>query len=272
MSPVDVRRFAISEGVTVPCVEGQELSRVLSALDDFRQHVCARAPDVSAAFEVQLLTTLRELVADAAAVPRLGEIPSDLDDLQRACVHYSLLLLGRSGTEGVQGSEVDRRDAYRANLYPTFFRFRVLREVMGRNAAIPFIRDYIDARIRRLTLANPALEDVDLFWDVLHDPDFESPTSGIAGRFHRGKIAFRIDRCLLHELTEPLGDPEVSFLVCCYGDTANVEATNPNFVYTCPMTLVEGDPYCDKCLHDRRFVDAVEHPPRAFYDALDVGQ
>lgn len=142
----------------------------------------------------------------------------------------------------------------------------------GADAAIPFLKDYIDTRTRRLTTEDPSLRDLDHWWDELVDPDSQLPTSGIASRFHRGKIAFRIDRCLLHEVMAPLGDPEISFLVCCYGDTANVEAINSNFTYTCPLTLVKGDPYCDKCIHDGRFVDAIEHPGRSFYDGLGEGQ
>ncbi|MGB2983892.1 MAG: L-2-amino-thiazoline-4-carboxylic acid hydrolase [Candidatus Bipolaricaulia bacterium] len=269
---MDVRQFAMAENVVATTSLAEELPSLLAAFNDFQAHIREQAPEHLGGFEDALRRSLREQTPTDRTIPPLDALPKNLDDLQRAYLAYVLHLLGRSGDEPDRQFEIDRSDAFRARLYPAFFRTLALCDVLGREHAVPLLKDYVDERTRRLTTADLTLQDLDHWWDELVDPDSQLPTSGVAGRFHRGKIAFRIDRCLLHEVMQPLSDPQISFLVCCYGDTANVEAINPNFNYACPMTLVEGDPYCNKCIHDKRFVDAIEDPSREFYDELGRGQ
>ena len=265
---MQTRRFELAENVVVDFALRPELDQILSSLQVFRTYVRKEASEVADSFEAELLRSfLKELPERSVSEIPSGEDERD-DELTRACIAYVLHLLTWGDEDLDIVLEIDRADAVRARSYPTFHRMRALRDVMGAERGIPFLKAYIDHRIYTLTQPDETIENVDRFWDELEDPGFQSPTSGIAVRFHEGRSAFRIDRCLWADVMEPLGDPEISFLVCCYGDTAGVEALSPHLAYTCPMTLVEGDPFCDKCLHDRRFVSDIEHPSRAFYEGM----
>jgi len=67
----------------------------------------------------------------------------------------------------------------------------------------------------------------------------------------------------------PFNDPELAYLACCYSDKSGFEAENPNFAYTRTKTLIQGDPYCDGCWHDKRHVEKIEHPEEEFYINID---
>jgi len=267
---METRRFTLAENVIVDFPLDDEIRRILSSLGAFRAHLQAEFPDILERFETEFVRVMTkqipEPIARTVLHPSGGE--NGMDVVQRACVAYVLHLLGWIDEIDDIILEIDRTDGLRARLYPAFYRMRALRDVMGAEAAIPFLKDYIDRRIHEIVEPDESIEDVDRYWDEIDDPGFQSPTGGIAARFHRGKSAFRIDRCLWADLMEPLHDPQIAFLVCCYGDTASVEALSPHLAYTCPMTLVEGDPFCDKCIHDRRYVESVDHPSRSFYEEL----
>lgn len=68
---------------------------------------------------------------------------------------------------------------------------------------------------------------------------------------------------------KPFNDPELSYIVACYGDTTGVQAENPNFVLTRTTTLIKGGPYCDNCIHDKRHVSELVHPSNEFFKTLD---
>jgi len=262
---METRRFTLAENVRVDFPLREDLGRILSSLEAFRAYVRQEAPEMVEAFEAELLQSFLREVPERASRPIVN---GGDDALARACVAYVLNLLGRNDEDLDAVLEIDRADAVRARLYPAFQRMRVLRDVMGARLGIPFLKTYINRRTYAMTEPDETIENVDRYWNEIADPGFQSPTSGVAVRFHEGKCAFRIDRCLWADVAEPLGDPEISFLACCYGDTAGIEALNPHLAYTCPMTLIGGDPFCDKCLHDRRFVDEVGHPSRAFYEDM----
>ena len=111
-----------------------------------------------------------------------------------------------------------------------------------------------------------SLEDLDCFWDDLEGEQHD--VTQVAARLHRGRIAFRVERCLWADVLASLDDPEIAHASACYGDFSQITARNPNLVLTRTTTLVEGGPYCDTCIHDKRHVGSIEHPNRAFFDAL----
>ena len=265
---MEVKRFTMVEGARTTVSLSDVLPDALARTDGFVDQIREKAADDVDAFEAALLEAFREETGAEIDIPSVEALPQNLTELQRANLAYVLQLLGRTGNSETLEFETDRADAYRSRLHPSYWRARCLRDVMGADRAIPFLKEYVAGRVRELTGPDLSMEDIDRFWEDAIDPNAQSMTSGVAVRLHRGKGAYRIDRCLWADIAAPLNDPEIAFLVCCYGDTANIEATNPNLAFTCPMTLIKGDPYCDKCLHDMRFVDAVEHPTREFYDSL----
>jgi hypothetical protein len=132
---------------------------------------------------------------------------------------------------------------------------------------IEFLKVYIDTAIYDQTEPDLELQDLDHFWN--REPeDSPYPGNGVQFRFSKGKQGSKVTRCMGHELLAPFGDPELANLTACYGDKAQIEAQNPNFVFTRSTTLALGGPYCDTCLHDKRHVAEIEHPGPEFSENL----
>ena len=267
---METRRFERTEGRCVEFVPEARVSRILEGLDAFREAVRNELPEHADAFEATLLEAL-ETVSPEHDWTSYTILPEPADPLRRICAGYALACAGYPADCGDESIDLPQSAVLKSTLFPLFYRYRALCDVLGRERGLPWIKGFIDRRIRENAKPDLSLEDVDGYWRELVEVPL--PTSGVAARFSRGKSAFRIDTCLWHDVTKSLNDPEISFLVCCYGDTAGMHALNPSFSYTCATTLVQGDPYCSKCTIDRRHVDAIDPPDRAFFEALgDVGR
>jgi len=179
-----------------------------------------------------------------------------------------LSLLSIRSNTAADEIEVTRIAAARARLFPMYYQMLALCDLIDRAEAIPFIEAYIEKWMAEQTKTDDSIEDPSRFWDALERPIHE--TGEIAARLHRGKIAFRIERCLWADVMQPLDDSELSHAFTCYSDSPQIGAINPNFVLTRTMTLMQGDPYCDICIHDRRHVESIEHPSHEFFDSLGI--
>ena len=262
---METRRFERTEGRCVEFVPEARVARVLEGLEAFREAVRSELPEHADAFETTLLQTLGTLVAGTSWMS-YAILPEPSDRLRRIYAGYALSCAGYPASLGADPVELPQSDVLRSTLFPRYYRYQALCDVLGREKAIPWIKGMIDQQTREMAKPDLTMEDVDRYWHELVEVPL--PTSGVAARFSRGKSAFRIDTCLWHDVTKPLNDPEISFVVCCYGDTAGMHALNPSFSYTCATTLVQGDAYCSKCTIDRRHVDAIDPPDRAFFEAL----
>lgn len=263
---METKRFDRTDGQTVEFYPGQRLAAVLSALDAFLSAVQGDLPTAVAAFETSLLQRLKRMEMTSDALTGVEGIPLESDPLRRAYALFALECAGYPAGRAGAAIQLPRENALKSMLLPAYYRYRALCDVLGQGDAVPWIKSYIDQRTRQMVEPDLSLEDVDGYWRELSE--VELPTSGVAARFNRGKNAFRIESCMWHDITQPLNDPEIGFLVCCYADTAAMEALNPHFSYTCQTTLVQGDAYCSKCTVDRRHVSNTEPPDLAFFDAL----
>lgn len=247
----------------------EHLPRFRFIFDAFVEHVTEQLPELASPLRDMAKCRFRSMVKDADVRPNLAgfePLLPPLDDLQRSRLEYVLSLLDSRGDAPAEEIEVARVAATRARLFPMYYQMLSLCDLMGRIEAIPFVEAYVDRWMAEQTETDDALEDPGRFWDALEGPVHE--TAEIAARLHRGKIAFRVDRCLWADVMRPLADPEVSHAFTCYGDFPQIAAINPNFVLTRTMTLMQGAPYCDTCIHDRRHVESIEHPSREFFDSL----
>jgi hypothetical protein len=252
---------------TVPYRLSEQLPRLQFIFDAFVEHVAEQLPELASPLRDMAKCRFRSMVGDADVRPNLAgfePLLPPLDDLQRSRLEYVLDLLGIRGD--ADEVAITRIAAARARLLPMYYQLLALCDLMGRTEAIPFIEAYSDWWMAEQTKADDALEDPGRFWDALEGPVHE--TGEIAARLHRGKIAFRVERCLWADAMRPLEDPELSHALTCYGDFPQIAAINPNFVLTRTMTLMQGAPYCDTCIHDRRHVESIDHPSREFFDSL----
>lgn len=268
----ETRRTALCDvESTVAFRPSEHLPRFHSIFDAFIEHVADELPELAIPLRDMAECRFRCLAENSDVQRSLTgfEPPlSPLDDLQRSRLEYVLSVLDPRGDASAKEIQVTRISATRARLFPMYYQMLSLCDLMGRAEAIPFVEAYIDRWMAEQTETDDALEDPGRFWDALEGSVHE--TAEIAARLHRGKIAFRVDRCLWAEAMRPLADPELSHAFTCYGDFPQVTAINPNFVLTRTMTLMQGAPYCDTCIHDRRHVESIEHPSREFFDSLGV--
>jgi len=89
-----------------------------------------------------------------------------------------------------------------------------------------------------------------------------------------GKYAFKNENCpTCSDATVDLPDVELKYLVSCYGDFAKFRAIYSDYIIlTMEHTIIEGDPYCSRVLHDTRIDYDLRHPPKEFWDNFKPGQ
>ncbi len=245
------------------------LPRLRTLFDAFVSYVAEEAPSAYGAFRESAARRFRELIdevggAEASAV--YLELFPDSDALQRARLSYVLGLLGLTDEEPTGECVATKAAGTSARLLPAYYQAVALSDVLGRTEAIPMIKAFVDRWLAETVPVDESLEDPGRFWDDLEGE--QNDVTQVAARLHRGRIAFRVERCLWADVLAPLEDPEIAHAGACYGDFSQITALNPNFVLTRSTTLVEGGPYCDTCIHDRRHVESIEHPNRAFFDGL----
>ncbi|MBN1859012.1 L-2-amino-thiazoline-4-carboxylic acid hydrolase [Candidatus Bipolaricaulota bacterium] len=266
----EIRHTAMCDGTaTVMFRPSQYIPRLQTLFNAFTQHVAVHAPYAVAPFRRRLEERFRDLLCGIntpSAASSLRNLFPESSDLETARLDYVGRLLGWVDGNPYDEHSVTRFAATQARLYPAYYQMRTLREVIGRVEAMPLLRTFIDAWMAATTTTDESLQDPSRFWDALEGEHHE--TSEVAVRLHRGRIAFRVNRCLWADAMRPLDDPEIAHAGTCYGDFPQIAAINPNFVLTRTMTLMQGDPYCDTCIHDRRHVDSIEHPSRALFDSL----
>ena len=88
-----------------------------------------------------------------------------------------------------------------------------------------------------------------------------------------GKYAFKNKNCpTCVDAMVDIPDAEFKYLVCCYGDYEKFRANyGDHMILTMEHTLMEGDPYCSRVLHDTRIDYDLRHPPKEFWDLFEPG-
>lgn len=159
-----------------------------------------------------------------------------------------------------------RTDMTRASILPFYYRAKMLAETMERAEAIQLLKDYIDNAVRNQEVQQ--YEDLDSLYERETQSSKENENSIWSYvKVCEGKYASRTDRCEPYVVLKDFNDPELSYVVACYGDFTRARKFNENFVMTRTTTLMNG-PFCDTCFHDTRYVDKIEHPPREFFEKL----
>jgi hypothetical protein len=241
------------------------VSQLQAYFDAFVEYVAERLPEQAARFRRAVEEKFHALTPNGGC--EAGG--SELDSLQHARRAYVLMLLGIPDTHQRE-AQVTRFAGTQSRLYPMYYQVLALSELIGRQEAIPLVEAFVDRWMAEQTTPDLSLEDPGRFWDDLEGS--VQQTSQVAARIQRGKIAFRVSECLWANVMRPLGDPDLSHTFTCYGDFSQVPAIHPDFVLTRTVTVMQDGPYCDTCIHDRRFVDEIVHPDREFFDALETEQ
>ncbi|MFQ5979162.1 MAG: L-2-amino-thiazoline-4-carboxylic acid hydrolase [Candidatus Heimdallarchaeota archaeon] len=143
----------------------------------------------------------------------------------------------------------------------------VLAEIMGKEEAIKLLKDHIDQFYHNHPRI-PKVPDLERLREMHIEGAQDGGEIRIISDVHDGKLVIRKDSCLWAEIMKDLNDPELAYIVACYGDFKNCSERNQNFVLTRNYTIVEGFPYCDEVIHDTRIVNNLGHPPKEYFDNL----
>lgn len=142
-------------------------------------------------------------------------------------------------------------------------------ESIPREEAIEMFKDYVDLRTDVFAaLLVPPTENLDALYERHHSVKSSDRTL-YSALLDDGRLVGRTDRCMLKEILESYGDPELAYTTICHHHFHVAEVGNSNFMLTMTKTLVQGDNYCDFCWHDKRFDDVLKHPPAETWDSLD---
>ena len=143
-----------------------------------------------------------------------------------------------------------------------------LTSIMSREKSIRYFQDFIDQETKKMRDPSKYVENLDI---LTKDVEFFKLFQGhnfVECKIQEGKVGFKYLKCKWYEVMKELNDPEFSYASCCYYDFEATKNINPNFVLTRQNTIMEGQGFCDFCLHDTRLVDKVEHPSKEFWEGL----
>lgn len=163
--------------------------------------------------------------------------------------------------------EVKVNDFLRSMLFFNYYLATSLIEILPRGRAIEYYKGIISQRIRDQRDIDKFIESLDKF-DEQSTQFFETYQghNGVVFRINAGKMGIKYVKCRWHEIMKELNDLDFCYAVACHGDFEAVKNENPAFVLTRTRTLMQGDDYCDFCLHDTRIVKEVEHPAEEFWN------
>ncbi len=249
----------------------RELERLASIEQDLAGFIDTQAPDLTSAYRERAAATLDALLGESGDSqksirrPMLDSLCTDASPLQITVMMYGISLLGLPPEAVTENMSIPRETQVLARMAPMLRLFQALFEVTDREHAHTLLRAFIDDRFSRLTEAELEIQNLDRWWEMTARTS--EVTTGVVTRINTGKLAFRTDTCILHEVMLPLGNPELVDIVCCYGDRAGFEALNPNLRFTRTTTLMTG-PYCDTCMHDIRHSDDISHPEHKFFRSM----
>lgn len=267
----ETRNWIRAANVTKQVVPMDRIKSMLKeqrALDSF---LAQSDSDLFASYIAKATELFHSLLQDSTWSPSntpstaFESMQPTLANHQSARLRYACHLMGVEPETLQDSIELSNERFMRSGLFPRFYAYQAITEVTERDHALQLIRDFIDTWYAQEAEQQPEDSTLSPYWDQLEAPS--EVTNGIAAKPQEGKLVFRVDGCILHEVMQPLDDPILADLACCYGDRANFEALNPNFVFTRVHTLMTG-PYCDTCMHDRRLVDSIDHPTQEYFEKL----
>jgi hypothetical protein len=270
-----IKRYIEQDDIETTIDLKKMLGFLMGSLNDFLAGVEKRKPEIIEAYKEALKGQLQGQLGEPGydvstlEVPFIQEEIANYDELQLLNLRTLLQLWGVPENHSADKLDTTWSKVIKARLIPAFYRAKALVEVMGREPAIKFFKEYIDARTKEVIKPDLEMKDLNPILEKWLAPQDSPPYSVIYCRIGEGKLAWRNDKCMFQETLLPFNDPELTYVVVCYADKPAFEARNPNFVFTRTTTLGEGGPYCDNCLHDKRHVAEIEHPSQEFFVSLD---
>ncbi|MFX0093781.1 MAG: L-2-amino-thiazoline-4-carboxylic acid hydrolase, partial [Candidatus Hodarchaeota archaeon] len=232
-----------------------------------------------------LTTKLQTLVEGDFSVKSPGKIKElftnyknliQYPDLNKASLNYFIHLLRLKNQSAWETEvQISMRALIQAWTYPSYYFLQTLAETIGREKAVKLFKRYIT----QYYIDHPS-PDRDKFVSLekrLEDRLSGDTTSSdwviVHTMLEDGKYAFKNENCpTCADAMVELPDVEFKYLAVCYGDYAKFRAySNDHIILTMEHTIIEGDPYCSRVLHDTRIDYDLRHPPKEFWDNMKPG-
>ncbi|MHA2167729.1 MAG: hypothetical protein ACXAAT_17930, partial [Candidatus Hodarchaeales archaeon] len=224
--------------------------------------------------EVGLLENSSEKIKKIfAEFKNLNQYP----ELNKASLKYfiHLLQLKDKSTWDTE-VEISMKELIQVWVYPSYYFLQTLAETIDRKEAVKLFKRYIT----HYYIDHPS-PNRDKFISL--DKMVENRLSGdttksewviVHAMVEEGKYAFKNKNCpTCADAMTGLSDVEFKYLVSCYGDYAKFRAYySDHLILTMEHTVIEGDPYCSRVLHDTRIDYKLPHPPKEFWDNFEPGK
>jgi hypothetical protein len=224
--------------------------------------------------EVDLLENSSEKIQEIfTEFKNLNQYP----DLNKASLNYFIHLL-QLKDKSAWDTEVEilMKALIQAWQYPSYYFLQTLAETIARKEAVKLFKRYIT----HYYIDHP-FPNRDKFISL--DKMVENRLSGdttisewviVHAMVEEGKYAFKNKNCpTCADVMVDLPDVEFKYLVSCYGDYAKFRAYySDQIILTMEHTIIEGDPYCSRVLHDTRIDYDLRHPPKEFWDNFEPGE
>ena len=198
-------------------------------------------------------------------------------DLNKASLNYFIHLLQLKDKSAWDTEvEISMKELIQAWVYPSYYFLQTLAETIDRKEAVKLFKRYIthyyidhpspnrDKFISLDKMVENRLSDDTTIseWVIVH------------AMVEEGKYAFKNKNCpTCADAMTDLSDVEFKYLVSCYGDYGKFKSYySDHIILTMEHTVIEGDSYCSRVLHDTRIDYDLRHPPKEFWDIFEPGK
>jgi hypothetical protein len=253
-------------------------------LDYFLGFLEQENPGIPIDFSARLTKKFQDLAAEESWMDmpeQIQEISTEFSQaakfprLNCAAVNYFFDLLGISEASACEPGEVEvtMRALVQAWVFPPYFALAALAETIGRAEAGNFYKRYITNYY--MDHPSPNRDDFTGLEQMVEKRLSGDTTSSewviVHSLLADGKYAFKNKNCpTCVDAMADIPDVEFKYLVCCYGDYAKFRSQyGDHIILTMEHTLMEGDPYCSRILHDTRVDFDLRHPPKEFWDNFE---
>ncbi|HUU78806.1 MAG TPA: L-2-amino-thiazoline-4-carboxylic acid hydrolase [candidate division Zixibacteria bacterium] len=198
-------------------------------------------------------------------------------ELMKASLNYFVHLLHIKDKSAWEPMEVkiSMKAHIQAWVFPSYYYLETLAETIGREEAVKLFKRYITQY--HIDHPSPNREKF-----VSLEKRLEERTSGditssewviVHIMLEEGKYAIKNKNCpTCADVSEDLPDVEFKYLAFCYGDYAAFRANmNDHIILTMEHTIIQGDPYCSRVMHDTRVNWDLRHPSKEFWENFEPG-
>jgi hypothetical protein len=206
-----------------------------------------------------------EVIAESTHLQQYSE-------LARNFLNYYLQVLDLPEDGDVWGSvKMTIRNEILSSHLSFYYALEILIDLLGREEAVKFYKQYITHYLIEMKKGREdTVDNLETLLENRLKADLYPGMMMTVGMMADGKYACKIETCLLHDSMEEIEDIELKYLVCCYGDYEMVKFSNQHFILTMEHTIIEGDAYCSRIIHDTRVDWDLRHPPKEFWDRMEV--